>query len=49
MYEVIQSVIGTDISAHEDIVISITGAVCCLLVVVFVDFIKEIFFGFFRG
>lgn len=49
MFEVIQSVIGTEVAADPGVIISICGAVTCILIVVVVDFIKDIFFGFFRG
>ena len=49
MFDVIQSVIGADVAVDPGLITSICGAVACILIVVVVDFIKEIFFGFFRG
>lgn len=49
MFDVIQSVIGTSAAVDPGLITSICGAVSCILIVVVVDLIKEIFFGFFRG
>lgn len=46
MYDVVVSVLGRDV---EQIVPAICGALICLLTVVFIDFIKDIISGFFRG
>lgn len=48
MYEVISEVIG-DTGANPEIIYYICAAVSVLLVVLIVDFIRDIFCGFFRG
>ena len=53
MYDIISNIIDhawqTNYSGDQQYVYYIVGALICLLVVVFVDFIKDIFSGFFRG
>ena len=52
MYDIISGIIDhgwTTGSSDQQYVYYIVGAVICLLVVVFVDIIKDIFSGFFRG
>lgn len=52
MYEIISDIIShnwTTGSSEQTYIYYICGAVICILVVVFVDFIKDIFSGFFRG
>lgn len=52
MYDLISGIINhnwTSGSSEQQYVYYICGALICLLVVVFVDFIKDIFSGFFRG
>ena len=46
MQDVILSVLGP---GSEEIVASVSGAMVLVLTVVFIDFIKDIFSGFFRG
>lgn len=46
MYKVIVDILGQDCA---EVVPAIGGALICILTVVFVDFIKDIFSGFFRG
>ncbi len=54
MYDIILSIIDhvwatTGGTAEQSYVFYICGALICLLVVVFVDIIRDIFSGFFRG
>ena len=53
MYEIISSIIDhnwiTQGAGEQQYIYYIVGAVICLLVVVFVDLIRDIFSGFFRG
>ena len=52
MYDIISSIIDHSWSTgsnEQQYVYYISGAIICLLVVVFVDVIKDIFSGFFRG
>lgn len=53
MYDLISSIISheyiSNYSGEQQYIYYICGALICLLVVVFVDFIKDIFSGFFRG
>lgn len=53
MYDIIKNIIGhewvTNYSGDQQYIYYIVGALICLLVVIIVDFIKDIFSGFFRG
>ena len=53
MYDIIVGILGNGQIAEavdmQQIVVGICGAMVCLLTVLFVDFIKDIFSGFFRG
>lgn len=53
MYDIISNIIDhnwiTQNSGEQQYVYYIVGAIVCLLVVVIVDFIRDIFCGFFRG
>lgn len=53
MYDIVSDIIDhtwiTQNSGEQQYVYYIVGAVIVLLVVVFVDLIKDIFSGFFRG
>ena len=53
LYDIITDIIGhnwvSNYSGDQQYIYYIAGAVICILVVVFVDFIKDIFSGFFRG
>lgn len=53
MYDVISSIIDhswvSNYSGDQQYIYYIVGAVICLLVVVIVDFVRDIFCGFFRG
>lgn len=50
MYDIIMGIIGhAYVSGEPQYVYYICGALICILTVVFVDFIKDIFSGFFRG
>ena len=46
MYDVLLQVLG---SGAEEVIPAVGGALAIVLTVVFVDFIKDIFSGFFRG
>ena len=48
MYDIISEIVG-QVSPDQEFIIYIVGALIPLLTVVFVDFIKDIFSGFFRG
>lgn len=47
MIDLLFSVLGS--SASAEVVTAAASALCLLLVVLFVDIIKDIFCGFFRG
>lgn len=53
MYEIIEQIIDhqwvSNYSGDQQYIYYIVGAVIALLVVVFVDLIRDIFCGFFRG
>lgn len=52
MYDLIMGIIGhawSTGSSEQQYIYYICGALICILTVVFVDFIKDIFSGFFRG
>lgn len=53
MYDVIESIIGhswvSNYGGDQQYIYNIVGAVIALLVVVIVDFVRDIFSGFFRG
>ena len=52
MYDIISDIINhswSTGSSEQQYIYYICGAVICVLIVVFVDFIKDIFSGFFRG
>ena len=52
MFDLIKSMIGPELfngGAHEELVISIAGVLICLFFIIVVDFIRDIFCGFFRG
>lgn len=53
MYDIIKSVIDhgwiSQNAGDQQYIYYIVGAVICLLIVVFVDLIRDIFSGFFRG
>lgn len=53
MYDVISSIVGhewvSNYGGDQQYIYYIAGAVIALLVVVIVDFVRDIFCGFFRG
>lgn len=53
MYDIISNILNheyvSNYGGEQQYIYYIGGAVICLLVVVFVDVIKDIFSGFFRG
>lgn len=53
MYDIIEQIIGhswvSNYTGDQQYIYNICAAVICLLIVVFVDLIKDIFSGFFRG
>lgn len=53
MYDIISGIIDhswqSNYSGEQQYIYYIAGALICLLVVLIVDFIKDIFSGFFRG
>lgn len=48
MYDIVVGIIGLGTN-NQEVVYSICGALICILTVVVVDFIKDIFSGFIRG
>lgn len=53
MYDIIEKIIGhewvSNYTGDQQYIYYIGGAVICLFAVVFIDIIRDIFSGFFRG
>lgn len=53
MYDIISGIIGhewvSNYSGEQQYIYYVAGALICLFVVIIIDFVKDIFSGFFRG